>query len=120
MAVRGRGRASLSYLFVDEAVEHAHQETLSEEERNQLAAVDSLFAAQSTVAVNGLVLGTEGHCLLAPSSLYCSHDPQRPNVLSVESNFLLPTFVASSLATLYLPFLVWKNEAGGWKNCSIV
>lgn len=76
MAVRGRGRASLSYLFVDEAVEHAHQETLSEEERNQLAAVDSLFAAQSTAAVNGLVLGTEGNCLLAPSSLMLPRPPK--------------------------------------------
>lgn len=33
------------HLFVDEAVEHAHQETLSEEERDQIAAVDSLFPA---------------------------------------------------------------------------
>lgn len=44
VAARGHGRASLSYLFVDEAVEHAHQETLPEKEQDQITAVDFVFS----------------------------------------------------------------------------
>lgn len=90
MAARGHGRASLSYLLVDEAVEHAHQETLPEEERDQWS---PCFQPKSAVAVTALVLGAENTCLLSPGSLKCSPDARRRenrrwkvNAPSAESN----------------------------------